>query len=463
MKRRLKLIRPDVAAEPGRLALTFRRYHGFNIVRGSPLIFSACLCLGFESLCRAYPTSTWTFERLAQAPVIVTCLVEETIRDSSPPVVGQRIVIAHARLLVLRSLPHSPVQPGDQINLDYEALPERAGRSGGTDVPDLKAGVVFALPLRLNPRPSTGAWRLMADEGGSLVIPAIRREPPFAQQATDGREFLLREIASVLISGMRAEVLREVGYVDGQKTIAPGLMSLLVSTASVDEDRWALLAALLLGSFGVPRPTVAAFRSGKDTAGGDYFSGSLITLILQRLGDSAEAKERLIHQLLINSDIESWGVGVTLREFAQEPSLIRELHAMLKSASPGALDVARDILGAGQKEVLGDAIALAFNYLSAPVSDPSDLRTACWVIRDFGADEQFSRLVAAVRRSQYEDRHRYDLLWSSTIWSDNARERKVLDLMLDDQRVDESNQKYSDIARGELTRIGMSTQEAVHP
>lgn len=290
-----------------------------------------------------------------QAPVIVTCIVEETTHDSSPFLVGQRVLIAHARLLVLRISPHSTVQPGERINLDYEALPEGASGMSGPDVPDLKAGAVFALSLRLNPHPSTVAWRLMADEGQSIVIPAIRRKPPFATRPRNGREFLLHELASALISGTRAEVLTTVLYAGGQKIIAPELMSLLVPTPDVDEDRWALIAASLLSSFGVPRPTIAAFRSGKDTTGADYFSGSLITLVLQRSGDSAKAKERLIHQLLINSDIASWGVGVTLREFAQEPSLIRELRAMLRSASPGALYVARDVLGAGQKEILGDS------------------------------------------------------------------------------------------------------------
>src|ERR1019366_7103683 len=148
----------------------FCRYYGFNIVRGFPLILGVCLCVGLASLCRAYPSSTWPFERLAEAPVIVTCIVEETTHDSSPFVVGQRVLIAHARLLVLRSSPHSPVQPGERINLDYEALPEGASGMSGPDVPDLKAGAVFALPLRLNPHPSTVAWRLMADEGRSLVI-----------------------------------------------------------------------------------------------------------------------------------------------------------------------------------------------------------------------------------------------------------------------------------------------------
>jgi hypothetical protein len=86
----------------------------------------------------------------------------------------------------------------------------------------------------------------VADEGQSLVIPAICREPPFVQRPGNGREFLLHELASVLISGTRAEVLRAVLYAGGQKIIGPELMSLLAPTAGVDEDRWALIVASLL-------------------------------------------------------------------------------------------------------------------------------------------------------------------------------------------------------------------------
>jgi hypothetical protein len=65
--------------------------------------------------------------------------------------------------------------------------PEGASGMSGPDVPDLKAGAVFTLPLGQNSHPSTVAWRLMADEGRSLVIPAIRREPAFAPRPRNGR------------------------------------------------------------------------------------------------------------------------------------------------------------------------------------------------------------------------------------------------------------------------------------
>ena len=70
------------------------------------------------------------------------------------------------------------------------------------------------------------------------------------------------------------------------------------------------------------------------------------------------------------------------------------------------------------------------------------------MILDFGTDAQFARLVGEVRSSQYRDPRRYDDLWRNIIWSDNARERAVLDILLNDNRVYQPNLRYSDIARG---------------
>ena len=203
----------------------------------------------------------------------------------------------------------------------------------------------------------------------------------------------------------------------------------------------------------MPRPTIADFYSDKHPAEVNRFSGPLITLVLQKLGGSAEAKARLIQQLLAASDIASWGVGATLREFAQDPRLTLELSAMLKARRRGSLYVARDILSAGQKGILKDATALAFRYIESSGVDHSELQAACWIVRDFGSDRQFGRLIAAIKRYQYQDRQHYNELWRNTIWSDNDRERAVLEILLADKRIYEKGRRYSDIARGELARI----------
>jgi len=390
---------------------------------------------------------------LAKAPAIVTATVEGTTRDAPPAGSKPRVVMAHATLRVLRSFPRSAFAAGDRIRLDYEALPEGDSGMGGPDVPKLKPGYTLAFPLKLNPQPSAMPWRLIGDEGQALVIPAIAGEPSFAGTPQDGRGFLLHEIASVLVAGTRRDLFSETRYVSEQNSISADLMTRLESRLAAGDDRWPLIAAAFLGGFGMPRPSVADLRAGKVDGFGKQFSGALITAVLQKLGPSQGAKEKLIHQLLVYSDIASWGVGMTVAEYAQEPALIHELRAMVQARRPGALSVARSVLKAGQKENLADAIRLSFQYLSTAGADPSEVQEACWVIRDFGSDEQFGRFVGQIRDSQYRDRHRYDELWRNTIWSDNDRERVVLDILLKDDRIYQPNMRYSDIARGELTRL----------
>src|ERR1039458_8013436 len=93
-------------------------------LRGCLLVSGVCLCFCAVPISRAYPTSTWPFEKLALAPVIVTATVEETTRDSWPAGSNPRVVTAHATLRILRSFPQSAFAAGDRIRLDYEALPE---------------------------------------------------------------------------------------------------------------------------------------------------------------------------------------------------------------------------------------------------------------------------------------------------------------------------------------------------
>jgi len=419
--------------------------------RGRFAIAAICLFLCAAPLSQAYPSSTWQFASIAQAPVIVTCIVEERTRD--PLLAGSvsRVVAAHAALRVLRSFPQSAFIAGERIRLEYEALPEGDPGMSGPDVPQLKPGDIVALPLKLNSQPTSAPWRLVADEGRGLVIPAIASGSRFDEPPKTGRIFLLREIASSLIGGTLQEAFAEASYVSSQNAIAPEVMTLLQSKLADGDGQWPAIAAAILSSFPVPRPTVADLRIG--TMAGSPYAGSLITPVLQELGPSQQSKEALIHALLVNSAIASWGVGMTVPEFAQEPSLIRELSPMLKARSVGALDVARSILIAGQNEIRQEALTLSLYYLSAPDIDPSELRTACWVIRDFGTDEQFGRLLGEIRGSQYRDQHRYDELWRNIIWSNNDRERAVLEILLKDNRMFQSYARYSDIARGELARF----------
>jgi hypothetical protein len=203
----------------------------------------------------------------------------------------------------------------------------------------------------------------------------------------------------------------------------------------------------------VPRATISDLRSDEFAKKEMTGSGSLIRATLLEVGGAEDANRRLVHQLLDLSDLNAWGAGVTLREFAQDPDLIRELREMLTAHHPGSLFVARDILITGQTALLGDAIALALKYVDGPSLDTSEISAACQVLRDFGSDDQFRQLLGLMRKYEYLDTPHFDELWRNTIWSDNMRELPVLEMLLADSRSYANSQSYVQIARSELARI----------
>jgi len=293
--------------------------------------------IGFWALLTAHCLAVFTvrrpLEETAKAPVLATCVVEgidPALVTASP---RQGWVRVTGRLKVLRSFPQSVLREGEEIRLDYYDFPDAAFVRGSPDLPYLKVGDVVVLPLRQNANPETDSWRLLQDVGEGVVIPAVRRGPPFAGEIKSGMDFVLREVASSLSGGTRAEAFAEAYYLSVQfypspqkrEEFAPELMRLLESAVGADRDRWSLIAAALASSLPSPRPTIAAYYSGSLPAGMHAYSGPLLTPALQRMGSWDEAKGRLIHQLLEYSDlgIASWGVGITLGEFAQEPGVAR--------------------------------------------------------------------------------------------------------------------------------------------
>ena len=418
------------------------------------------LCLAIIPICNSYPTSVWRLDMVAKnAAVLATVKVGPVSPAGTQEESVYRTVPGHVEVVVLRSFPPSAMKADEHIQVDYRTLP--AGNSGmnGPDVAYFKEGMVLIVPLKSNPRPATDAWRLFADIGGGIVIPAIEKKRASLDRARDGREYLLQEIASGLGSGTRDEVLMEASYLSQQKTndFAAELMQLLTHSTGVDSERWTLIATSLVSVLGVPRPRIADFSDSKYGTNLESWKGSLVEASVQKAMSFSKGKENLIHQTLDISNLAGWGAGVTLQEFAQEPSLVRELDLMLKSRRPGALYIAYDMLKAGQNKIRAAAMAAALAHVNDPSKNHSEIQAACWVIRDFGTEAQFNQLVRAIRKYQYEEPKHYDELWRNTIWSDNDRERTVLEILLADQRMYDASQRYSDIARNELARLSKPT------
>jgi hypothetical protein len=408
------------------------------------------------AISHSYPTSVWQLETLAStASVLATVRVEQTSHDNSLPQSLDRTVLARADLLVIRAYPPSTLARGQHIQLEYEQLPDGRSFMSGPDVPPLQAGAIWVVPLKPNPRPQAEAWRLVADEGIGTVIPAVEADPPFSVQPKNEREYLLHEVATALSIGTREETLREPSYLMHQNTTgyAPEMMKLLDSAMNGDVERWALVAASLVSALGIPRPTIADFLAGRYEALGTSWPGSLAEMSVRKIAKYSDGQEKLIHAFLHISDLNEWGTGVTLQEFAQNAALVRELRFMLEAHRPGSLYVTYDVMKVGQRSVVAAAMNTAFAYVNGASKRRSDIQAACWVIRDFGTDVQFKEFLDDIRRYQYQDAKHYDELWRNTIWSDNERERAVLGILLADQRMYDSSQRYSDIARNELTRL----------
>ena len=407
-------------------------------------------------LVRSYPTAVWQLDEVASAAsVLATFRVEHTIRGSSLSGLPNRTVLGRAELIVLRAFPPSALLPGQHLQLEYAQLPEGNSPMNGPDLPPLHSGSVWIVPLKPNPKPQDEPWRLIADEGIGTVIPAIEQQVRFPVQPQDKRGYLLQEVAAALSAGTREETLREASYLTHQTTngYAVKMMQLLVSAMNGDTDRWAFVTASLVSPLGIPRPTIADFVSGTYGANAASWPGSLAEMSVRRLAKSSDGQEKLINQFLNISDLNEWGSGIALQEFAQAPTLVKELRSMLEAHRPGSLYVAYDVMKAGQHRIVATAMNTAFAYVNGASKRHSDIQAACWGIRDFGTDAQFKEFLSDIRRYQYQDQKQYDELWRNTIWSDNERERAVLDILLADQRMYDSSQRYSDVARGELARL----------
>jgi hypothetical protein len=204
------------------------------------LIVFLCICA--IPVCQSFPTVVWQLKEIAKAAkVFATVKVESVSRSSSPWGTGNRTVAARAQLLVLRSFPASAISAGEAIRLDYETLPPGNSGMSGPAVPDFQPGSILVVPLESNAKPATDAWRLFADEGMGLVIPAIEQEPAFANLPKNSMEYILQKVASTLAGGRREDVFREAWYlgITTQRTdeYASDIMRLLETKIAGDVDR----------------------------------------------------------------------------------------------------------------------------------------------------------------------------------------------------------------------------------
>jgi hypothetical protein len=408
----------------------------------------------------------WQLEETATAPVLAVCQVDEVAKDGRVPAGVLKwlvpTVYAFAELKVLRSFRQAdnitPKQ-GDRIRLQFYTYSEKTALVTGSPIwPWFKKGDIVVVPLQRNPTPSRLPWRLTADEGMSITVPAIRQPWRSDEGPQTPIDFLFSELASSLAYGFPDEVFRAASYLESQRTprLKSELMPLLEVAVASHEDRWIEIATSLLSSLGIPRPSVADFRSGKWTVGSRSVAGidALIAAILEKLPRSARTEKQLIYRLIDDAGVHSWGSAMSLTEFANHRALVEHLKRALSQRKPGTVYVAWTLVNNGQKAFLPEALVYGLQLIEQPGEGTTEMQAACPLVRDYGTDAQFHRLVAAIRRYQHEDLQRYQVLFGYSLYSGKSpREQDIAAVLLEDKRPFTSELRYCDLGLAEMNRI----------
>jgi hypothetical protein len=422
-------------------------------------------------VCRPVPVEAgfvkiWQIEETAAAPVLVVVRVL-SVRNGAPIPEGSLAWKAETLAMVaevqsLRSFGDASTDrarpvAGDRLEVAFFAYgPSVTAFINGypPQLPVLKPGQVFVLPLRLNRNPASDPWQLMADSGVSLIIPALAELPDSEQQPASARVFLDREIANVLSRGTPPEVFAIANYLQGQDDLTGELMPLMEPAIGDNRDRWAEVAANLLASQGIPRPGVADLLAtklqSKDLPGRQ--SLLLTQTALQKLKVSPETDALLIGLWIAEAPVHAWGSSASLIEFADIPVTTETLRRALQSDLSGSATIAQALVHTGYRTWLPDALARAMRVVERPDPEHSEVQAAAALLRDQGSDGELTQLADLVRKYQRQDEKLYSLLWQSATLSGNPREARVLSVVLLDRRIVFGQMRYCDYAVNELEK-----------
>jgi hypothetical protein len=411
----------------------------------------------------------WQLKETASAPVLVTGRIravhrnERAAEDQAPWKAETWWMSADVE--VLRSFAASGVAlPSREIEVRFLAyVPDEATSINGfpPPLPDMTPGAIRILPLLENNGPASGPWRLMADSGMDITIPARAEVEGKLASSPSARAFLIGEFVNTLSRGTAGEIAALSGYLLRQREDLSGeLMPLLDASIGDDRQQWAEIAASLHAAQSVPRPGVAELLSTKsaelprDWAGRENLP--LIRAALRRLQASPATDDLLIRTWIADAPFNAWGSANSLVEFANSPVTTETLRQALRDDVRGSCYIAMVLANYGNTTILPDAVARAFRVLDDPNGLGSrfdDVQGAAALLRDHGSDQDLTRLAGIVRKYQTADRKYYGALWQYATQSENPREVRVLAVVLADRRVAFGDFRYCDLALGEFKRL----------
>jgi hypothetical protein len=296
----------------------------------------------------------------------------------------------------------------------------------------------------------SGNWRLVAEEGSNLTVPALLSAPQNSPLPRSGRAFILSELANTLANGSpirqyaAAEYLREPG------ALPDGFREVLEREVGTNDDRWLEVACALLASRGIPHPSIQELMADPNMPG----TGNQLAAWALQKGAKRNYPNRLISCLLRNMSTYEWGAANSLLDFKDSPLAIHELTGLLTRDPGASIHVASVLVRNGQRAFLREALDAAQRLVSDPGPVAMNrLQASSGLLRDYGSDEQFNVILATLRRLKAPNEDAYRKLFGSVSGTQSKRELRVALILIDDRRPGFGSMRYCDVAAATVERL----------
>ena len=395
----------------------------------------------------------WTIREVQDAPLLAVATVEAVTKKQPVPPDRTRSKLPEqyfeATLRVHRSYSHQPLRVGTRINVRYVSYGDLgAGGVNGYPIwPRLETGQTALFPLAPG---ENGSWRLVADEGMNLTVPALIGPPRTLEAPPNGRASILAELANTLANGDTPSRYAAAVYLREPGAWPDGFREIVERDVGTSDDRWLEVACALLASLGIPHPTVAELMATSDLQG----LGNQTAAWALAKGAKRDYPDRLIRCLLRNMPVYDWGAANELLEFKESPLVIGSMKSSLSRDPGGSIYVAWVLVRNGQREFLPEALDAAVNLVSAPERVLMNrLQASSWLLRDYGSDRQFDVIPDALRRLKNQNEDAYRELFGSINYMQSRRELRVAAVLIDDRRSGFGTLRYCDVAAATVERL----------
>jgi len=158
--------------------------------------------------------------------------------------------------------------------------------NGHPAYPHLETGKSYVFPLT----PDGDRWKLIANEGWGLVVPAIQAEPTSKPPASK-RDFIVREIMNALLRGSHADLYQFSLYMQFRPAaeLNDEIMADLTGALPDGDPRWLDPSTALLATIGVPRRGLDGFVAGRTAT---TFADANVRLAVRTLQEVPESHRR---------------------------------------------------------------------------------------------------------------------------------------------------------------------------